>query len=98
RRVTVPLALPSLLAGAVMTWARALGEFGATIMFAGSLRGVTQTLPLAIYAEFDVDLDATLAMSALLVVVSAAILLSLKATALWQPSQLTSRSLSARST
>ncbi|HEY6029395.1 MAG TPA: ABC transporter permease [Gaiellaceae bacterium] len=97
-RVVLPLARGGLAAGLALSFARGLGEFGATIMFAGSLRGVTQTLPLAIYAEFDVDLDATLAMSALLVVVSAAILLSLKATALWQPSQLTSRSLSARST
>lgn len=96
-RVVLPLARAGLAAGLALSFARGLGEFGATIMFAGSLRGVTQTLPLAIYAEFDVNFDATLAMSALLVLVSAATLLALKATALWQPSQRTSRFLFARS-
>ena len=70
RRVTVPLAFPSLLTGAAMCWARALGEFGATIMFAGSFQGRTQTMPLAIYAALESDLDAALALSAILVVVS----------------------------
>ena len=51
-RVTVPLAFPALVAGAVTAWARALGEFGATMIFAGNFRGVTQTIPLAIYSEF----------------------------------------------
>jgi molybdate transport system permease protein len=69
-RVTVPLAFPSLLTGAAMCWARALGEFGATIMFAGSFQGRTQTMPLAIYAALESDLDAALAISAILVVVS----------------------------
>jgi molybdate transport system permease protein len=64
-RVTVPLALPALVAGALMAWARALGEFGATIIFAGSFRGVTQTIPLAIFAEFHRDLDAAVALSVL---------------------------------
>jgi len=69
-RVTAPLAFPSLLTGAAMCWARALGEFGATIMFAGSFQGRTQTMPLAIYAALESDLDAALALSAILVVVS----------------------------
>jgi molybdate transport system permease protein len=69
-RVTVPLAFPSLLTGLAMCWARALGEFGATIMFAGSFQGRTQTMPLAIYSALESDLEATLALSALLVVVS----------------------------
>ena len=58
-------------------FARGLGEFGATIMFAGSLQKVTQTLPLAIYAEFEVNFDVTLAISALLVLISAAVLIAL---------------------
>lgn len=69
-RVTVPLAFPSLLTGAAMCWARALGEFGATIMFAGSFQGRTQTMPLAIYGALESDLEAALALSAVLVVVS----------------------------
>jgi molybdate transport system permease protein len=73
-RVTVPLAFPSLLAGAVLCWARALGEFGATIMFAGSFRGRTQTMPLAIYAALETDLGAALALGTILVVVSALVL------------------------
>ena len=62
-RVTVPLAFPALLAGAVMAWARALGEFGGTIIFAGSFRGVTQTIPLAIFAARESDFDAAVALS-----------------------------------
>jgi len=95
--VTIPLAAPVLASGIVMTWARALGEFGATIMFAGSLRGVTQTLPLAIYEQFSLDFDTAIAMGALLVVVSVAILLSLKLSLSWQPSRRTSVSAFARS-
>ena len=64
-RVTVPLAFPALVAGAVTAWARALGEFGATIIFAGSFRGITQTIPLAIFAEFQGDIDAAVALSVL---------------------------------
>ncbi|MCC6177398.1 MAG: molybdate ABC transporter permease subunit [Chloroflexi bacterium] len=77
-RVTVPVALPSLLGGAVMCWARALGEFGATIMFAGSFQGRTQTMPLAIYGALESDLDAALVLSAILVVVSFAVLFGLR--------------------
>ena len=62
-RVTVPLAFPALLAGAVMAWARALGEFGGTIIFAGSFQGVTQTIPLAIFAARESDFDAAVALS-----------------------------------
>ena len=57
-RVTVPLAFPALVSGALTAWARALGEFGATVIFAGSFRGITQTIPLAIFAEFQSDIDA----------------------------------------
>jgi molybdate transport system permease protein len=80
-RVTVPIAFPSLLGGAVMCWARALGEFGATIMFAGSFQGRTQTMPLAIYAALESDLDAALVLSAILVVVSLSVLVLLHLTA-----------------
>ena len=78
-RVTVPLALPALLSGGVMAWARALGEFGATIMFAGNLRGRTQTMPLAIYLAMESDLAAALALSTLLILVSFSVLLSVRA-------------------
>ena len=91
-RVVLPLARGGLAAGEALAFARGLGEFGATIMFAGSLQRVTQTLPLAIYAEFDVNFDVTLAISALLVLISAALLISLKLTALWQPSEQSSTS------
>ncbi len=97
-RVVLPLARGGLAAGEALAFARGLGEFGATIMFAGSLQGLTQTLPLAIYAEFNLDFDVALAMSALLVLVSAALLVALKLTLQWQPSRPTSRSLSAAST
>jgi len=71
RRITVPLALPSLISGAVLTWARALGEFGATIMFAGNLMGVTQTMPLAVYLNLESgDLDGAVALAVVLVLVS----------------------------
>jgi molybdate transport system permease protein len=77
-RVAIPLALPSLTTGAALAWGRALGEFGATLMFAGSFRGVTQTAPLAIFERFASDFDAALALSAVLVAVSAALLLGIK--------------------
>ena len=78
-RVVVPNALGGLLAGGALALGRALGEFGATLMFAGSFAGVTQTVPLAIYERFATDFDAALALSAVLVAVSAGILLSVKA-------------------
>lgn len=64
-RITVPLVFPALVAGGVTAWARALGEFGATIIFAGSFRGVTQTVPLAIFASLQSDFDAAVALSVL---------------------------------
>lgn len=73
-RVAVPLAAPGLLAGAAMAWARALGEFGATLMFAGNLEGVTQTLPLAVYTALERDLHAAQAVSLVLVVLAFALL------------------------
>ena len=78
RRVTLPLVAPGIAAGAVLCWARALGEFGATITFAGNLPGVTQTMPLAVYLALEVDLDAAIVLSLLLLAVSVAILASLR--------------------
>ena len=83
-RVMLPLARGGLGAGAALAFARGLGEFGATIMFAGSLQGVTQTLSLAIYEQFDVDFNVALAISALLIVVSAVVLLSVKLMTRWR--------------
>jgi molybdate transport system permease protein len=79
RWITVPLAAPTLAAGLVMTWARALGEFGATIMFAGNVAGRTQTLPLVVYGEFQSgDLDASIAAAAVLVLAAVAALVSVR--------------------
>ncbi|MBM3689996.1 MAG: molybdate ABC transporter permease subunit [Actinobacteria bacterium] len=78
RRVTMPLIAPALLAGTVLAWARALGEFGATITFAGNLPGVTQTMPLAVYAALDGDRDAAIALSLVLLIASLAVLLLLR--------------------
>ncbi|RYV51317.1 ABC transporter permease [Pengzhenrongella frigida] len=78
RRVTLPLIGPSLIAGAVLCWARALGEFGATITFAGNLPGVTQTMPLAVYQALERDPDAAVALSLVLLVVSIAVLALLR--------------------
>jgi molybdate transport system permease protein len=76
RRVTLPLIWPSLAAGTVLTWARALGEFGATITFAGNLPGVTQTMPLAIYiSQSSGQLDEAIALSLVLVVVSLVVMI-----------------------
>jgi molybdate transport system permease protein len=77
-RVAIPAARPGLLAGLALAWGRALGEFGATLIFAGSFRGITQTTPLAIYDQFSSNLSSALALSAVLVIVSAALLLSVK--------------------
>ena len=86
-RVVLPLARPGLAAGAALALARGVGEFGATIMFAGSLQGRTETLPVAVYNEFNTSFDAVLAISALLIALSAALLIALK----WRPSLSTSR-------
>ena len=77
-RVAIPAAGPSLVSGLALAWGRALGEFGATLMFAGSFRGITQTVPLAIYERFSTDFTAALALSAVLVAVSGALLLTVK--------------------
>ena len=79
RRITVPLASAALAAGLVMSWARALGEFGATIMFAGNIAGRTQTLPVLVYGEFQGgDLDASLAAAALLVLAAVGVLVAVR--------------------
>lgn len=82
-RVALPLASSGLGAGLALSFARGIGEFGATIFFAGSFQGVTQTLPLAIYAQFDIDFDVALGISALLVLISAAVLLIVKLLPSW---------------
>ncbi|MEP6648416.1 MAG: ABC transporter permease [Lapillicoccus sp.] len=78
RRVTLPLVGPSLAAGAVLCWARALGEFGATITFAGNFPGRTQTMPLAVYLAMETDPDAAIALSLVLLLVSVAVLALLR--------------------
>lgn len=78
-RITWPLTLPAFTEGLVLAWARALGEFGATIVFAGSLEGRTRTLPLAIYSALERDLDAALALSAVLTVMALGIFLVFRA-------------------
>jgi molybdate transport system permease protein len=78
RRVTVPLVAPALAAGAVLAWARALGEFGATITFAGNVEGRTRTLPLAVYLRLESDQQGALALSLLLLVVSLGVLVALR--------------------
>jgi molybdate transport system permease protein len=89
-RVALPLCTGGLGAGAALSLARGIGEFGATIMFAGSLQGVTQTVTLVIYDELAVDFDVALAIGALLVVISAVVLLSLKLMLSWRSSRSTS--------
>jgi len=80
RQVTVPLAGPALAAGLVMSWARAMGEFGATIMFAGSVEGRTQTLPLLVYSEFGAgNLDTSIAAAAILVLAAFGVLVAVRA-------------------
>ena len=78
RRVTLPMIGPSVLAGAVLCWARALGEFGATITFAGNFPGRTQTMPIAVYLALENDPDAAIALSLVLLTVSVVILVSLR--------------------
>jgi molybdate transport system permease protein len=77
-RVMIPGAMPGLAAGTALALGRALGEFGATLMFAGSFQGITQTVPLAIYDRFSTNFESALALSAVLVAISGAILLSVK--------------------
>jgi molybdate transport system permease protein len=78
RRITVPHAAPALLTGAVLCWARALGEFGATVTFAGNLQGRTQTMPLAVFLALESDRDAAIALSLVLIVVSLAVIVPLR--------------------
>jgi molybdate transport system permease protein len=95
-RIALPLASRGLAAGAALSLARGIGEFGATIMFAGSLQGVTQTVSLAIYAQLDIDFDVAIALGVVLVLVSAAILLLVKLIPAWTRSTSTSLSPFAR--
>ncbi|HSM44199.1 MAG TPA: ABC transporter permease, partial [Acidimicrobiia bacterium] len=78
RRVTLPMVGPSVIAGLVLTWARAFGEFGATVTFAGNLQGSTQTLPLAVFVALESDRAVALAISLLMVVVSLIVLIGLR--------------------
>lgn len=78
RRVTLPMAAPSIIAGSVLCWARALGEFGATVTFAGNLQGRTQTMPLAVFLALESDRDAAIALSLVLIAVSLAVLIPLR--------------------
>jgi molybdate transport system permease protein len=78
RRITLPMVAPSLGAGAVLCWARALGEFGATITFAGSFPGQTETMPIAVYYALENDPDAAIALSLVLLVISVVVLVSLR--------------------
>ena len=78
RRVTLPMIGPSLVAGLVLTWARAFGEFGATITFAGNLQGRTQTMPLAVFVALESDRDTAVALSLVMVIVSLAVLVGLR--------------------
>ncbi len=85
RRVTLPLIAPSLAAGLLLTWARALGEFGATITFAGNLQGRTQTMPLAVFVALESDRDTAVALSLIMVVISLTVLVVLRER--WWPSR-----------
>ena len=78
RRITLPMIAPSLVAGLVLTWARALGEFGATLTFAGNLPGRTQTLPLAVFVALESDRDAAVALSLVMVAISLTVLIALR--------------------
>lgn len=78
RRITLPMIAPSLRAGIVLAWARAMGEFGATVTFAGNLQGRTQTLPLAVFVSLEADRDAAIAISLLMVALSVGVLTALR--------------------
>ncbi|MFK7999724.1 MAG: molybdate ABC transporter permease subunit [Polyangiales bacterium] len=83
-RVAIPVALPGLVGAASLAWARALGEFGATLLFAGSLRGETQTMPLAIFSALESDLRVALAFALALTAMGVLLLVLLRAAALWR--------------
>jgi molybdate transport system permease protein len=76
--IMIPLSMRTLASGAILTWTRALGEFGATILFAGNMEGVTQTMPLAIYLGFERNIGVALALSVVLIFVSVILLLATK--------------------
>jgi molybdate transport system permease protein len=78
-RVAVPLALPGLVGGGALAWARSLGEFGATLLFAGNLSGSTRTMPLAIYTALESDVRAALALSLVLAAMAVVVLVALRA-------------------
>src|SRR5690606_7340539 len=78
RRVTLPSVMPGVIAGAVLCWARALGEFGATITFAGNFPGRTTTMPLAVYLALESDPEAAIVLSLVLLLVSVAVLVALR--------------------
>jgi molybdate transport system permease protein len=78
RRITLPMIAPSLVAGSILCWARALGEFGATITFAGNFPGTTQTMPLAIFEAFEHDPEAAIALSLVLLLVAVIVLAALR--------------------
>jgi molybdate transport system permease protein len=97
--VAVPVAAGGLGAAAAVAFARGIGEFGATILFAGSFQGTTQTLPLAVYSLFDADLDQAVAIGVLLIIISAAVLMVAKLLGRsWSSASPTSPSLAAPST
>ena len=85
RHVTAPLSEVALAGGLVMTWARALGEFGATIMFAGNIQGRTQTLPLVVYSEFQTSLESSIAAASILVLAAFGVLIAVRLLS-WRPS------------
>jgi molybdate transport system permease protein len=78
RRITLPAIRPALVAGAVLSWARALGEFGATITFAGNFPGTTQTMPLAVYLSLETNPEEAIVLALVLIVVSFAVLVGLR--------------------
>ncbi len=83
-RIAIPVALPGLLGGAALSWARAIGEFGATLLFAGNREGVTQTMPLAIYTALESDVRAALAISLVLAAIAVVLLLALRVGPRWR--------------
>lgn len=86
RRIALPLAADGLRAGWALAFARGIGEFGATLLFAGSVQRITETLPLAVYAQLDVNLDSAVAVGILLLAISGGVLLVAKLPPLWSPS------------
>jgi molybdate transport system permease protein len=90
-RIAVPTALPALMSGAALCWARALGEFGATLLFAGNLPGQTQTMPLAIYSAMEQDLELARALALILAIFAFAMLLLLRLIPAWRRQRIEAR-------